>query len=261
MDFLTVLYEDNKAYSTINTARSALSALGIVHDGISIGSHPVVIRYMKGVYNLRPPLPRYVQTWDVDVVLRKLRTYSPVKYMTLRILSMKLAMLLCLVLAGRTQSIHLLTINGMIKGTHSYVLRYSDNLKQSHPGKNNPVAEIKAYPPDRRLCPITVLKEYLSRTSHVRKGDKLFISYVKPYAAVTRNTISRWLKTVMASAGIDIFKYTAHSVRSASVSKAKVRLVPIENILSAVGWSNSKTFAKFYDKEIERNSFQEVVLS
>ena len=157
--------------------------------------------------------------------------------------------------------LHLLTLNGMIKGTHSYTLRYADNLKQSRPGKNNPVAEIKAYPPDRRLCPITTLKEYLKRTETLRRTDKLFISYIKPYDQVSKNTISRWLKTIMASAGIDVFKYSAHSIRAASSSKAKVSSVPVENILQAVGWSNSRTFARFYDKEIVTNTFQESVLS
>jgi hypothetical protein len=138
---------------------------------------------------------------------------------------------------------------------------YSDNLKQSRPGKNNPIIEIKAYPPDRRLCPTTILKEYLKRTSRMRNTNKLFIGYVKPYGAVTRSTISRWLKSLMSSAGIDISKYSAHSIRSAAASKAKVCSVPVENILNAVGWSSAKTFAKFYDKEIERNNFQETVLT
>ena len=213
---------------TISSARSALSALELVYDGVSVGSHPIVIRFMKGIYNLRPPVSRYVKTWDVNIVLNKLRTLSPVKYVSLKILSMKLAMLLCLVLAGRTQSVHLLTIHNMLKGTHSYVLQYCDNLNQARPGRNNPTAEIKAYPPDRRICPITVLKEYLKRTSPMRKTDKLFISYVKPYGAVTKSTISRWLKTLMANAGIDVSKYSTHSIRSASASKENLVLYQLK---------------------------------
>ena len=53
----------------------------------------------------------------------------------------------------------------------------------------------------------------------MRKTNKLCISYVKPYGAVTRSTISRWLKSLMSSAGIDISKYSAHSIRSAAASK------------------------------------------
>ena len=78
---------------------------------------------MKGINNVRPPVSRYVQTWDVNIVLNKLRNVSPVKYISLKVLSMKLAMILCLVLAGRTQSLYLLTIENMLKGTKSYVLQ------------------------------------------------------------------------------------------------------------------------------------------
>lgn len=251
-------------YSSINSARSALSALGLVRDGVSIGAHPIVIRFMKGIYNLKPPMPRYVKTWDVNIVLNKLRTMSPVKYLNLKNLTLKLSMLLCLILAGRTQSLHLLSIKHLIKGSKSYILYYSQNLKQSRPGKNNTVVEIKAYPPDRRLCCFTVLKEYLKRTVNLRRTNQLFVSYVKPHGAVSKNTISRWLKTIMSNSGIDISKYSAHSIRSASASKAKSMSVPIEEILKAVGWSSAKTFGKFYDKDIERDheiTFQRAVLS
>jgi len=53
------LFENGLGYSTINTARSSLSAVGIKCDGITIGSHPIVIRHLKGIFNLRPSVPRY----------------------------------------------------------------------------------------------------------------------------------------------------------------------------------------------------------
>lgn len=254
-----MLYENGLSYSAINTARSALSAFGIVYDGLSFGVHPVVIRFMKGIYNLRPSVSKYCMTWDVTVVLNKLRTMSPVRFISLKDLTLKLAMLLCLVLAGRTQSLHLLSIKGMVKGTYSYLLHYSDLLKQSRPGKNIPIVELKSYPPDRRLCCITVLKEYLKRTENVRNNNTcLFLSYIKPYKPVTKSTLSRWLKTVMSRAGIDITKFSTHSIRVASASKAKLS-ISVEIILKSVGWSNANTFAKFYDKPIERD-YQTAVL-
>ena len=64
----------------------------------------------------------------------------------------------------------------------------------------------------------------------------------------------------MSSAGIDIqnIQLTAF-VRQ--LPQKLVCSVPVANILNAVGWSSAKTFAKFYDKEIERNNFQETVLT
>ena len=38
-------------------------------DGTRVGQHPLVTRFLKGVFNSRPPAPKYVATWDVDKVL------------------------------------------------------------------------------------------------------------------------------------------------------------------------------------------------
>ena len=243
------------SYSAINTARSSLSAIGLIKEGIVVGSHPLVIKFMRGVYNLRPAQPRYSQTWDVSLVLKYLRTLSPVNKLSLKLLSMKLAMLIALTLASRSQSLHLLSLINMKKGYSSYILYYSGLLKQSKSGRNNPVVELKAFPPDRRLCVVFVLKEYLKRTEELHGNNTcLFISFVKPYGPVTKDTISRWLKSVMCSWGIDCSVYKPHSVRAAAVSKAKYNMVPIDQILKMAGWSFEKTFARFYEKDIENNS-------
>lgn len=96
LDFLTSLYHDGLGYSAINTARSALSAIGIILEGFSAGSHPLVIRFLKGIYNLRPSVPRYKETWDVSVVLQYLLSLSPADSLTLKNLSLKLVMLYCI---------------------------------------------------------------------------------------------------------------------------------------------------------------------
>ena len=66
--------------------------------------------------------------------------------------------------------------------------------------------------------------------------SRLLLSYVKPHKNVTKDTISRWIKVILNSSG--------------STSKAKSNAVPIDEILKKAGWSNVKTFAKFYDKKI-----------
>ena len=218
---------------------------------------------MKGIFNLKPTKARYCEIWDVNKVLLYLQRLSPVAKLSLKMLTFKLAMLIALTLASRTQSIHLLNISNMKKGYDTYTLQYSDLLKQTKPGRNNPVAVLKAYPVDRRLCVIFTLKEYLKRTEKIRNDRTcLFISYVKPHNAVSRDTVSRWLRTVMSNAGIDCAKFKTHSIRSASVSKAKLQFVPIDQIIKVAGWSNTKTFGTYYDKpvNVEKNSFSDAVL-
>ena len=67
----------------------------------------------------------------------------------------------------------------------------------------------------------------------------------------------------MTRGGIDVKKFSSHSVRSAAVSKASAKFVSVDKVLKVAGWSNAKTFAKFYKKKpIETSSsvFQNVVL-
>ena len=55
----------------------------------------------------------------------------------------------------------------------------------------------------------------------------------------------------MAKAGIDTGVYKARSTRTAATSAAKGKQVPIDTMLSTVGWSNEGTFARFYDKPVQ----------
>jgi hypothetical protein len=66
----------------------------------------------------------------------------------------------------------------------------------------------------------------------------------------------------MTRGGIDVKKCSSHSIRSAAVSKANAKFVSVDKVLKVAGWSNAKTFAKFYKKPIETSSsvFQNVVL-
>ena len=64
-------------YSAIGTHRSALSSILQVPGVPKIGEHVLVSRFMKGVFNLRPPQPRYSHTWDVNKLLMYLKSLGP----------------------------------------------------------------------------------------------------------------------------------------------------------------------------------------
>ena len=262
LDFLTSLFENGLGYSSINTARSALSALGLMFDNVLVGAHLLVIRFMKGVFNLRPVRMKNVCIWDVSIVLHYLRKLSPVNTLSLQDLTYKLVMLIALTNATRSQTIKFLNIDYMEKLKDQYLFHFDVLLKQTRPGYKNPDVILKAYPIDRRTCVMTVLKEYLKQTHELRANTRqLFISYIKPYKAVSTSTISRWIKVILHRAGIDIKQFGAHSVRSASTSKAKLNNVSISDIVDRAGWYNVKTFASFYDKRIVCNNVDVTVLN
>ena len=149
--FLTALFEKDLIYSSLDTARSVLSTIVTV-DGVSIGRHPLVVRFLKGVFNLRPPVPRYKEGWDVSIVLRFLKTLSPVASLSLKNFSLKLVMLLSLVTAQRGQTLHLLDISLMSTYDSSIVFTFSKPLKQSNPRTQVKPLVLKAYTHDESLC-------------------------------------------------------------------------------------------------------------
>jgi hypothetical protein len=61
IDFLHEFYKEGLSYSTLNTVRSALSSIVQPIDHFTFGNHPLVTRYMQGVFVNRPALPRYKQ--------------------------------------------------------------------------------------------------------------------------------------------------------------------------------------------------------
>lgn len=71
--FLSFLYQKGSGYSALNSARSAVSTVVSLFTAASpIRAHPLVSRFMKGVFQSRPSVPRYNNTWDADVVLKYL---------------------------------------------------------------------------------------------------------------------------------------------------------------------------------------------
>ena len=250
LEFLSSLHKQGLSYFTINTARSALSAILNIGE-YTFGSHPLVTRFFKGLYELNKPEPKYKYIWNVNAVLEHLKTVEPLEQITLKELTLKLVMLLLLATGQRGQSIYLLSLDGMTMRDHSCTFELMEHIKTSKPNKVIKPIEINFYLPDKTLCPLTVLKAYIKRTKPLRSTEtKLFISFIQPHKAVSRDTISRWTKNAMAAAGIDTSKFTSHSTRAAVSSKAKDKDIPLDVILSTAGWASANTFYKFYHKPV-----------
>ena len=115
---------------------------------------------------------------------------------------------------------------------------------------------LQAFPADQSLCVFTHLKEYLQRTKLLRGTEtKLFLSHAKPHQRASRDTISRWIHSVMAETGVDVNTFKPHSTRAAAAaaSKAKNASVPVKEILDTAGWSSERTFDRFYNKPFQKD--------
>ena len=250
VSFLTELFDQGLGYSGLNTARSALSTILYNEQGLSIGSYPSVKRFLKGVFELRPPSPRYSYIWDVDIVLKYLKNFHPNQDMPLSYLTVKLVMLLSLVTAQRVQTLHKIYVNDVLIYENKAIVIVGDVLKHSNPKNMKVSFELNKYDKCPKICVFSALCEYIKRTRPLRKANQLFISYNKPHNHVSKSTISRWVKRVLEEAGVDVEIFKPHSTRAAACSRLKRDGVSLTEILTTAGWSNSRTFEKFYDKVI-----------
>ena len=248
-------------YSCVNTARSALSTF-IYIEGVPVGQHNIVKRYLKGVFNLKPALPRYqaTGTWDLNIVLNYLYDLSPVADLDLKLLTYKLVMLFCIFAGQRSQSIHLFDVFNMQITYNRIEFVVDQPLKTSNAKSHNGVFEFKGYPPNRRLCLLTVAKEYLARTLDVRgKTKQLLLIHRKPHGPASGDTVKRWVRECLELAGVDTSIFKAHSTRGASTSYASKHNISLDLIMRTAGWQTECTFTRFYKFEVKKNLGAEIL--
>ncbi|MPC24024.1 hypothetical protein E2C01_017094 [Portunus trituberculatus] len=161
---------------------------------------------------------RYSDTWDVMPVLQQLKTMAPAHNLTL-----KLAMLMALTQAACVQSLHLLVLKEISIGEDSITMWLGGNIKQCWPKCNIQFVRFSVYTRDTNLCVCDTLRLYIAKTKQLRavgqEDGQLFINFVKPYKPVSKDTIARWIRTMLDLSGADTARYTAGSMRPAAASR------------------------------------------
>ena len=145
-------------------------------------------------------------------------------------------MFISLVSGQITQTLQKLRIDKMTIKAYHISFQVDDLLKQSKPGNVDCVPKLAKYPKECNLCMYSYLLEYMKKTINLKGSETLlFISYQKPHKPISKDTIARWLKTVVNASGLDTNVYKAYSNRAASMYAADKAHVPMEDIFSTAG--------------------------
>lgn len=263
VNYLGELHEGGLKYSTINTYRSAISAQHRGIDKTPVGKHELVAQVMKGIFNDRPPMPRYTGTWDVGTVLDHIKTWGNNNNMEMKWLTYKVTMLLALATACRGSELRALDPTIMIDKGHEIIFPIKALTKGKRQGNPNLSFNVTSYPEDGDLDVLTCVRVYLTRTKGWRttkqQKQQLLLSFIDPHKNVQTCTIAGWLKATMAKAGIDTGVFKGHSTRSASTSKAFTQGLSVEEIVRQGNWAKANTFFKHYNKTDLKGSFQKCV--
>ena len=158
MQFLSDMYHAGLSYSSINTARSVLSyLLYCENSSIPFGQLPIVKRFMKGIFELRPSLPKYSATWGVNLAFEYIRKHD-LLLLKLKDLSYRMAFLLCLLSGQRCQTVSKLFLDNMVVNEDKVTFLITKKLKHTRIGSHQKPLEFMAFPRDKRLCTLRVQK-------------------------------------------------------------------------------------------------------
>ncbi|KAK0152737.1 hypothetical protein N1851_005729 [Merluccius polli] len=269
--FLQSRLDAGLAASTIKVYVAAISAQHNRVDGVTVGSHTLVTRFLKGAQRLRPPLRNPVPRWDLPLVLGALSRppFEPLQDLGLDVLSMKTAFLLAIASARRVSELHALSVHGECliwhPGDTGVTLRPNPSFLSktfSTAFVNQPLT-LAAFSPSSQemgpgqdgapLCPVRALRRYLQLTAGIRRSDSLFVCHTGPRRghALSKQRLSRWIVGAIelsySSGGVPVPPHVrSHSTRGVAASWAALRGVPLSDICAAASWSSPCTFARFY---------------
>ena len=123
-----------------------------------MGNLPIVRKYMKGIFELKPVFPKYTVIWNVSKVFNYFRAMVPPWQLTLKDLSLKLCVLLILLTGGqRCQTIHSINITDMSVVDGKLIIPIMSKIKQSKPTSHMAPLKIKPYH-EENLC---LMKTYV----------------------------------------------------------------------------------------------------
>ena len=264
--FLVKLFDEGLSASTLRFAKSAIHFF-LCESHVDIVENRIVSRLLKSFEKKRPTVPRYSVTWDVNKVLTFLKSWYPLKSLTLKQLTLKTCMLIALCSSDRAQTIHQMRVDRCVTTARGVEFPIFSRLKTSRHLRRPRVVICPRWSEaslDVERCVTT----YMNRTLTLRwkcvkdglpKPTQLFLSH-RTGRPVARNTISRWLKEVMSLSGIDTKYFKGHSTRGASTSKAKSRGANPHQLILQGDWSSVTTFEHHYQREILGPSLSGLIL-
>lgn len=253
--FQYLLNNTNQRYGSFNTHRSALALV----SKCNLAEDVLVKRFLRAVFKLRPSRAKYRHSWDPNIVLTY---FSHVLDESVVFLTKKLAVLLLLASGQRLQTIAAIKRSNIRWEPNKVTIFIPHLLKTTSPRGYAPTIVLPKLGSNPNICVFSSLRKYVDLTCSSRE-EALFVSFKSPFKRVEVATITRWVREILAKAGIDLNSFSAYSTRHAAVSAAARKQVPLDVIFKAAGWTpGSSMFESVYNRPLNlQHQFASSVLS
>jgi len=95
-------------------------------------------------------------------------------------------------------------------------------------------------------CPVSLVEQYLDRTRHERRAECLFTYAGDPTKNLSDERVGNLIKESLREAGIDVQRYTAHSLKHTMVTTLRDYKVSWETV-QRLARTRSETLRGWYD--------------
>ena len=212
-------------------------------------------KFERACFNQRPPCAKQKKkTWDVNILLNYLRKLGDNSNIPINKLGGKAALLILLSTMCRKSDLFQLNLEHLTMKGGNMTFELQNPIKtysaKSYKMEKAQKLIIQHFPHEETLCLVKTLKDYLLRVRIIRPVHikEVFILFREDSKKAQPRTVTRWVTTLLKEAGLD--GYTIGSTRQAASSNAFRMGVNILTILKSAGWTNAKTFAKHYMREV-----------
>jgi len=155
-----------------------------------VGKHPVITRLLKGVFHLKPPMPR---CRDVGTVIDYFKGLQVNEGLTLRQLTLKTVMSLALTRPSWSAD---LDIKWRSYQSNGVTFLPAHLAKQNRSSKSIPDFFFPTFKDDPRICPVVTLKAYEEHTKGFRELQSakpktlLFLFWIGGHNPLTYQTVT-----------------------------------------------------------------------
>ena len=193
LSYLQHLRQRGLKHTTILSHISALSSCTSKVDGVPVGRHPFVAKWVVGDRSQNPPRRSLVPPWDLSVVLVALteKPFEPLRQAMPRLLTLKMLFLLATASARRVSELHALCIDPpfLIQNLLSFHLGPNPAFlpKTSMEVALSSDIELSSFYPEpssplergfQLMCPVCALRYYLQCTACSRGQSRaLFVHW------------------------------------------------------------------------------------
>ncbi|XDV29401.1 hypothetical protein PO909_032535 [Leuciscus waleckii] len=170
--------------ATLKVYVAALSACHALVDGVPLGRHPLLARFIRGARRLRPPVRTKIPSWDLAIVLEGLveTPFEPLESASDKLLTLKMFFLMAITSPKRIGDMQALSISPSCLDFAPVMVKvilhpHPDYLPKVPFSAVHPVTLEAFCPPpfttpeqerSHRLCPVRALQTHVHRTSQWR---------------------------------------------------------------------------------------------